>query len=105
MNGKSAAELRFEPRGLRRHDIAGIGYVHYLFHRDRIEGEGHGHLSAVHSFRQLSEAADSAYEVYSLVSPQIRDAEYLVQYQGGLDGHVQHSDRIRIIISSSLGLK
>ena len=34
MDGKATAELRLEPRGLRRHDIARVGDVHKLLHRD-----------------------------------------------------------------------
>ena len=66
MNSQPAPELRLEPCGLRRHDIAGVSNVYELFHGDRIEGESDSHLAAVHSAGQLSESADTSYEIDSL---------------------------------------
>ena len=66
MNSQPAPELRLKPCCLRRHDVAGVGNVHELFHGDRIEGESDSHLAAVHSAGQLAESADTSHEIDSL---------------------------------------
>ena len=79
MDGKTAAELRLEPCGLRRHDVAGIRDIHKLFHRNRVERECDLHLSAVDAARKFAESADTAHEIDPLRGAEVGDAENLVQ--------------------------
>lgn len=53
VDGEAGTEFRLEPRGLRRHDVAGVGDVDELLHRDRVEGEGDLHLTAVNPAPEL----------------------------------------------------
>ena len=86
--------FRFEPRGLGRHYLAAVCNVHYLLHRDGIQGQSRPHLSAVHAALQLAEAAQAADEVYALVRAQVFYAEDLVEYEAARYVHVEHSDRV-----------
>ena len=92
VDGEAAAEFGFEPRGLGRHDIAGIGDADKLLHGDRIQGEGYLHLAGIHAAGQFSEAADTAYEVYALVGAEVLDSQDLVQNQVAEDGDIQYAD-------------
>ena len=47
MYQQSISKFGFEPRRLRRHDLAGIGHCHQIHHAHGIHGERRGHLSAV----------------------------------------------------------
>ena len=40
VDGEAGTEFRLEPCGLRRHDVAGVGDVDELLHRDRVKREG-----------------------------------------------------------------
>ena len=46
---ETGTELRLEPCGLRRHDVAAVGDVGELLHRNRIECERYFHLTAVYT--------------------------------------------------------
>ena len=46
---ETGTELRLEPCGLRRHDVAAVGNVGELLHRNRIECERYFHLTAVYT--------------------------------------------------------
>ena len=53
---EAGAELGLEPCGLGRHDVAGVGDVDELLHRDRVEGEGDLHFAGVHAAGALARA-------------------------------------------------
>ena len=105
MNYQSRTQLRFEPSGLGRHDIAGIGNVHQLFHGHRIKRQSHFHLTAVHPLLQFAQPADTADKVDTLVGTEVFDAEHFIQYQIGGDGYIQYSNGVVIIISTRFGSK
>ena len=42
VDGQAGTEFRLEPGRLGRHDVAGVGDVDELLHRDGIEREGDG---------------------------------------------------------------
>ena len=67
MDDQAGTELRLKPGGLGRHNVARVGDVDDLLHRDRIKGEGDLHLTIVHAAFQLAEATDTAHEVDALV--------------------------------------
>ena len=46
---KTGTELRLEPCGLRRHDVAAVGDVGELLHGNRIKRESDLHLTIVHA--------------------------------------------------------
>ena len=46
---ETGTELRLEPCGLRRHDVAAVGNVGELLHRNRIESKRYLHLTAVYT--------------------------------------------------------
>ena len=71
----SRPQFGFEPRGLRRHDVARVGNVDQLLHRDGVEGERRLHLPAVHTAFQLAQTADAAHEVDPLRGAQILDVQ------------------------------
>ena len=103
MDHEAGAEFGLEPSGLRRHDIAGIGYVHELLHRNGIESQGHGHLARVNATLQLFEAADAAYEVDALVGAEIGDAEDVAQDKVRRDCYIEHTDRVIVVICAFAG--
>lgn len=49
MDCETGTELRLEPCGLRRHDVAAVGNVGELLHRNRIECKRYLHLTAVYT--------------------------------------------------------
>ena len=102
---QAGAELRLEPGCLWRHYVAGVGNVDKLLHRNRVEGESHLHLPAVHPAAEFAESADPTDKVDSLVCPEILDAQNPVQNQIGEDGHIEHSDRIGVVVASLTGLE
>ena len=73
MDNQARAELRLEPRRLRRHDIARIGNVHQLLHRYGIERKGHPHLAAIDATLQFAQAPDAANEIDAFIRAQIFD--------------------------------
>ena len=83
-------QFRFEPRGLRGHDVARVGDVDELFHRDGVECEGHLHLAAVDTTLEFAQTADAAHEVYTLRRAQILDTEDTVQNQIRQHGDIKH---------------
>lgn len=46
---ETGTELRLEPCGLRRHDVAAVGDVGELLHGNRIKRESNLHLTIVHT--------------------------------------------------------
>ena len=105
MDEETGTELGLEPCGLRRHDIAGVGNVDQLLHRDRIKGESHLHLSGVHAAGKLPESADSSDEVYPLVCTKVLDSKDGVKDEVRKDRNIQYSYRILVIIPSGKGLE
>ena len=100
MNDKAAAEFRLEPRRFWRHDFAGIGDIHDLFHRDRIECQSHLHLAAVHAAFQFAEATETADEVDALVFAKVLDAEDFVENQARGDADIEDADRIAVVVGA-----
>ena len=105
MDEQAGAEFRLEPGCLWRHYVAGVGNVDKLLHRNRVEGESHLHLPAVHPAAEFAESADPTDKVDSLVCPEILDAQNPVQNQIGEDGHIEHSDWIGVVVASLTGLE
>lgn len=103
MDYEAGAKFRLEPCGLRRHDVAGVGNVDELVHRDRIEGKGHLHLTGVDAALKFVETADTTYEVDSFVGAEVSDTEDIAQDEVGTYGHVEHADRILVIVGALLG--
>ena len=97
------AQLGLEPRRLRRHDVARVGDVDELLHRDGVEREGHGHLAAVDAALQLAQAADASHEVNPLRGAQVLDAQQTVQHQIREHRHVQHADGVVVVVGALLG--
>ena len=75
MDCEPAPQFRLEPCSLGRHYLTRVCYVHKLFHRDRIEGESHGHLPGIHPAGKLSKAADASHEINTAIRTQILDAK------------------------------
>lgn len=100
---ETGAELRLKPGSLRGHDVAGVGDVDELIHGDGVEGEGHLHLAAVDTTFQFAKTTDTADEVDALVAAQVGDAEDVAQYEIGGDSHIEHADRILVVIGTLLG--
>ena len=100
VDDEAGAELGLEPCGLRRHDVAGVGYAHELLHRDGIQGEGHCHLAAVDTALELSEAADAADEVDALVAAQVGDAEKVAQDEVAADGDVERAYGVGVVVGA-----
>ena len=105
VDGEAGTEFRLEPRGLRRHDVAGVGDVDELLHRDMVEGEGDLHLTAVNPAAQLAKASDTTNEINPLVRAQILDSKHFVKYEVREDGHVKNSDRILVVVPARKGLQ
>ena len=99
---EARAELRLKPSGLRRHDVASVGDVDDLLHRNRIEGESDFHFTAVDTTFQFAETTDATDEVDALVGTEILDAENLVEDEVGKDGDVEHSDGVVVIVGAGL---
>ena len=93
---EARAQLGFKPSGLRRHNVAGVGDVDDLLHRDGIEGEGDLHLAVVDATFQLAQTADTAHEVDTLVGAQVLDAQNLVEDEVG---EITVNDREFLLIS------
>ena len=68
-------QLRLEPGGLRRHDVAGIGYRHEVLDAHGIQREGDGRLACVDATLELRDTAKSADEIDPGIGSYIRDAE------------------------------
>ena len=84
------SQLWLEPSCLGRHDIARIGNVDKLLHRDRIECKCNCHLTAIDSALQLAQATDTAHKVDSLRGAQVGNAEKLIQHQIRQQSHPAH---------------
>ena len=76
----AVAELRLEPRGLGRHDPAGVGDPHEVFDLHRKEGEGDRRSSTVDSGLESVGPARPAHEVDARVGPDVSDAEDRLQH-------------------------
>ena len=99
---EAGTELGFEPCGLRRHDVAGVGDVDELVHGDWVEGEGHLHLTAVNTFLELFESTDAPNEVDALVAAEVGDAEDITEDKVAGNGHIEYADRVRVVECSGL---
>ena len=102
MNYQSRTQLRFEPSGLGRHDIAGIGNVHQLLHGHRITRQSHFHLTADPPLLHLAQPAEPADNGETLVGTEVFDTEDFIQYQVGRNGNIQHADRVIVVVSARL---
>ena len=103
MNHETRAELRLEPSGLGWHDVARIGDVHKLIHRNGIEGKGHTHLAAIDTTLEFTKTTQTAYEVDALVATKVLDAEDTVENKVGRDADIEHADGIVVVVSARLG--
>ena len=83
VDNQTGSEFGLEPGGFRGHDVAGVGYVHQLLHRNWVKRQGHGHLPGVDAAFEFTESADTAYEVDALVGTEIVDTEDVAQNQVG----------------------
>src|SRR4029077_18145178 len=70
---QSVAQLRFEPRGLGRHDVAGVGDGHQVADADRVQRESERRLARIDEPFELARAARAADEVNPLVRTDIAD--------------------------------
>ena len=102
VDDKSRAQFRFKPCSLRRHDIAGIGNVDDLTHGNWIKSQGHLHLAAVDTLLELAKTTDATNEVDALVGAQVHDAEDVAQDVVGRNLHVEHANRIIIVVGAFL---
>ena len=103
MNHETRAELRLEPSGFGWHDVARIGDVHKLIHRNGIEGKGNTHLAAIDTTLEFAKATQTAYEVDALVATKVLDSEDTVENEVGRDADIEHADGIVVIVSARLG--
>ena len=81
MNNNARAQLWLEPSGLWWHNIARVGDVDKLAHRNRIESEGSLHLARVNSLLQLAQATNTTYKVDAMRGAQIFDTENFIEYK------------------------
>ncbi len=105
MYHKSRAQFRLKPCGLRRHDIAGVGDIHYLFHGNWIKGEGCTHLAGIDTAFQFAKTAKTSHKVYALAGTQVSYLENVLQDKARGDVNVKHTYRIRSILSAGLGIE
>jgi len=66
MDDETRAKLWFKPRGLWRHDLTAVGYVHNLLHRYWIEGQSGTHLTRVNTALQLTKSTKASHKVDTL---------------------------------------
>ena len=102
MDDKPRAELRLEPRSLRRHDIARVSNIDQLLHRDGIERKSELHLTAIDTLLQLTKATDTTDKVNALIRAQVLDAEEFVEDEIRRDRHVKHADGVVVIVRTRL---
>lgn len=105
MDNQARAEFRLKPGSLRRHNVATVGDVHDLLHRDRIESQSPAHLAAIDTTFQLAEATETTDEVDTLVRAEILDIHQLVEDQTAGDIYVEHADRIVVVVGTLLGVE
>ena len=79
MHYQPAAEFGLKPSGLWRHDLAAIGDIHDLLHRDRIECEGGTHFSTVHTTLELSQATQTANKVDAVAAAEVAQLQDLFE--------------------------
>src|SRR5688572_10551471 len=78
---EAVAELWLEPRGLRRHDPAGVCDCHEVVDADGVHRERHGRTPRLHGALELAGATQSADEVDAFARSRIADAEQRIQNQ------------------------
>ena len=93
-------QFGFEPSRLGGHDVARVGNIHELFHRDGVEGESHFHLSAVDTAFQLFETAYAAYEVDAFVAAQVGDAQNVAQNQVRRNRDIEYPDGVVVVVGA-----
>ena len=103
MNNEARAKFGLEPGGLGWHDVARIGDVHKLIHRNGIEGKGYTHLTAIDTALEFAKTTQTAYEVDALVATKVLDAEDTVENEVGRDADIEHADGIVVVVSARLG--
>src|SRR5204863_4100244 len=94
MYQQAVPKFGFEPRGLRRHDRAGIGYRDQVGHADGIQRERDRRLAAIHEVLQLARAARAADEVDALVGADVGDLQDRREQLVLEDADVECADRI-----------
>ncbi len=102
---ETGAELRLEPRSLRGHDLARVGDIHDLLHRDGIEGQGSTHLTRVDTTLEFAETSEASHEIDTLRRAQVADVEDLVENQTAGDVDIEHTNGIAVVVGSLLGLQ
>ena len=100
MDNNTAAQLRLKPSGLGRHNVAAVGDVDELLHRNGVECKGYLHLTAVHPLLQLAEASDTTNKVDAFVPAEILDAQHLVQHEVRQHGNIQNTDGVVIVVGT-----
>ena len=95
MDEQSAAELRLEPGGLRRHDRPRVRDRHHLADRHGLHRERHGVLAGVDLRRERRVAADAAHERDALIRARIADPENRREKLVLKIGNVERADHIR----------
>ena len=92
---EAGAQLRLEPRGLRRHRDAGVGDRHDVGDLRRVHREGDRPAPGPHALLQLTRPADPADEVDSRVRAGVADAEDGTEQAILEDRDVEGGDRVR----------
>ena len=102
MHDETATQLRLEPSGLGRHDLAAVSDVHNLLHRDRIEGEGCTHLTAIYTTLQLAEATQAANEVDAVGAAQVTDVQDVLKDEAAGDIDIEDADGVAVVVGAVL---
>ena len=103
MDYNAATQLRLKPSGLGRHNVAAVGDVDKLLHRNRIECKSNLHLATVNPLLQLAQAADTTHEVDAFVPAEVFDAEYLVKYEVRKNGYIQNPNGVAVVVGALFG--
>ena len=81
VDNQTAAELRFEPGSLRRHNVTRICNVHQLLHCYGMQRQSDLHFATIHRLLQLTQTTDTSYKVDALIATQIGNSEDITQNQ------------------------
>src|SRR5215203_1392020 len=86
---QAVAQFRFEPRGLWRHDAAGVGDLDDVAHAHRMHGKADGRIATTdHPLEGVSSAC-TANKVNALVPRDIADAEQRAENQIVQQAHIK----------------
>jgi hypothetical protein len=86
-------KLRLEPGGLRRHEQAGVGDVHELAHRGRVQRKGDRGAARIDAALEFAEAPHAADETDARVGAGIGNAEQRRDDPILQQAHVEAADK------------